>query len=558
MLNTLVVRNLALIEHQTIEFDAGLNIVTGETGAGKSILIGAMQLLLGERADKSLIRSGAKSCELSVILELSSRPDLLEAVNAVLVDAGVPVCDDGQLIGSRRITGSSSRNFVNSAPVTLQLLKQLGGLLVDVHGPYDNQSLLKPARQLSVLDEYAGNARLLAEYAEQYAAWKDLAEQLQTGAGEAPAPELIDFLKFQLKEIEQAGLKPGEDEQLSRRHELAAHGQTVLEVLSLARDSLTESEDCIVDQAMELRRQLLELERVDEKTGKHFGRSLESCISQMQELSGEVSDYADGVEVDPEEFEALEERLALLNRLKRKYGGTVETALEHAEECRQRLRKLEHFDEFRAELEKKIAAAENKLRAVAAKLTAGRRKAAGKLGPKITAKLKKLGFPNCDFQVHVADAELLPTGADAVEFYFAPNPGEGNRALREIASSGEISRVMLALKVELADADKIPLLVFDEVDANVGGKVANQVGKELQELGSRHQVICITHQPQVAATGDRHFTVSKSTRNKRTVAEITALDGKTRVGELSRMLGGDAGDKTVKKHAKELLNKAAR
>jgi DNA repair protein RecN (Recombination protein N) len=469
MLNTLIIRNLALIEHQTIEFDKNLNIVTGETGAGKSILIGAMQLLLGERADKSLIRTGEKTCELDVILELGSRPDLLQAVNALLEEAGVPICEEGQLIGSRKITESSSRNFVNTAPVTLQLLKKMGTMLVDVHGPYDNQSLLKPARQLAVLDEYANNGKNLERSRELYRQWRDLNDQLQNKDGESPSPELIDFLKFQLNEIEKAGLTVGEDLQLGKRHEIAAHAQTVLSILSQSRDQLTDSEECIVDQAMAVRRDLQELERVDEETGKRFGAALESCISQLQDLSGDIADYAEGVEVDPEEFVALEERLGLINRLKRKYGGSIEGALAHAEECRGRLQKLEHFDEFRVELERRIQAAEKTLRNVAGTLRKARKKAAAKLGPKITAKLKKLGFPDCDFRIDILDADLSPTGADAVEFFFAPNPGEGNRALREIASSGEISRVMLALKVELAEADRIPLLIFDEVDANVGG-----------------------------------------------------------------------------------------
>ena len=553
MLRTLVIKNLALIAAQDVEFADGLNIITGETGAGKSILIGAVELLLGERADKSQIRTGASSCELHVILDIPAAANVLATVDAILDEAGAPACEDGQLIGRRKLTASSSRSFVNSVPVGLQLLRQLGEHLVDLHGAYDNQSLLRPASQLEALDTFAANEDALDGYRRAWDKLQALQAELDAAADETPSQELLDFLRFQLDEIDKAELREGEDDELSQRHAAAAHVQTVQETLAAAAAALDEDDGAAVERAAAVRRDLIDLARVDGEPERRWGETLDTCISQLQEIAVELAEYAAGAELDPQEFAMLEDRLGLVNRLKRKYGGSIESALAHADDCRERLNKLEHYDDFRAEMQRKIDAAAKTVQTAAGKLRRRRAAAADKLAPAVTDKLKLLGFPDCDFRVRLEPCDPGRRGADDIDFYFAPNPGEGSRPLREIASSGEISRVMLALKTILADADRIPLLIFDEVDANVGGKVANKVGDELRELSRRHQVICITHQPQVAARADRHFRVAKQTEGGRTTATIDVLEGKAREHELIRMLGGDPGDKTVARHARELL-----
>ncbi len=555
MLNTLIIRNLALIEELEVELDRGLNVITGETGAGKSIAIGAMQLLFGKRADRSSIRSGADQLEVSAIIDLSEKR-LRERVNTILDESGIAPCEDGQLVVNRRVREQSGRNFVNNTPVTLQVLKQLGDLLVDIHGPYDNQSLLRTAHQLEVLDDYADLEKDLRVCRDLHAAWRGVKDKLAAAEEESPSEELVDYLKFQIREIEQANPQPDEDEELTARHEVAANAHQILGILNLARDTLSDSDDAVISQIGNVLRSMLELERMDPENGKAFCESLERAVTELQELETELTDYASRVEVDPQEFDEMEARMAELRRLKRKYGGTIEDALAHADDCRERLRKLENFDEYRAELIAELKQAEGKLRKKAEAISERRKKAAKKLGPEITKKLKFLGFPDCKFSIELSEGELGPLGFDEIEFIFAPNPGEGSRPLREIASSGEIARVMLALKTVLAHADRVPILIFDEVDANIGGVVANRVGEELRRLGDGHQVFCVTHQPQVAAGAHRHFVVEKATKNKRTSATLKQLCDGSRVDEIARMLGGEESASVVKKHAGELIKRA--
>lgn len=555
MLKNLIIKNLALIENLDIELDDRLNIVTGETGAGKSIMIGAVQLLFGKRADKSMIRTGSDRCDVSAVIQLDDA-EYQSKVNALLDGVGVPPCEDGQLIISRRISEQSGRNFVNGVPVTLLLLKQLGELVVDIHGPYDNQSLLKTAKQLEVLDDFAGVHSKLAGYVKLYVTWRELKNQLNAAEEESPSQELLDYLKFQLREIEEAALEPGEEEELAAKHALASNSHQIIEIMTNIRSQLSEDDNNALDQLGCVMRRLIELERIDPENGEAFAQALDGIIVQIKDLDADLSAYVDGVEMDPAEFERMEERLGEIRRLKRKFGGTVESVLAHAGECRERLHKLENFDEYRAELEARVNAAEEKMMTAAGKLTSKRKAAAKKLGPQITDKLQFLGFPDCKFSIELADCPVGQTGADAIEFFFAPNPGEGNRPLRDIASSGEIARVMLALKTILAQADKVPTLIFDEVDANIGGVIANRVGDELRRLGKAHQVICITHQPQVAAGADRHLLVAKSTKKKRTMAHIEPLSADARVAEIARMLGSEDDSGVAARHARELIAKA--
>lgn len=558
MLATLNIDNLALIESLEIDFSRRTNVVTGETGAGKSIIIGAVQLLLGQRADRSLVRAGADSCRISAVIELGNNITLLGEVNEQLEHAGVTPCNEGQLIIARTIAAKGGKCFVNSTPVALQLLADLGAVLVDVHGPYDHQSLLRPRKQLQVLDAFAGLAAQQQVCAERFEAVQHIDNQIADADADGPTPDKVEILKFQINEIRSANLEPDEDETLASRHARSANSKHILEILEAARHCMTDSDNAVVDQLAGLLRQMHELESIDATAGGTFVELLEQIVADLQTLTDEINSFAENVEIDPREFTAMEDRLGLLQRLKRKYGGSITEALAFADRIEEMLNRFENFAAWREELVQNRAAAEAEFLKHARALSRKRRRAATKLAKAITEKLCSLGFSDCGFEIVVEDAEPSTAGIDRVEFLFSPNPGEGTKPLRQIASSGEISRIMLAVKTVLASADRVPILIFDEIDANIGGSVAAQVGAELRGLGDEHQVICITHLPQVAAGGHRHFRVEKKVRNKRTTATLTALDDEARRLELARMLGDGGNSEVVLEHAAELISKTAR
>ncbi len=558
MLSHLLIKNLALIEELNIDFSSGLNIVTGETGAGKSIIIGAVQLILGQRAEKSLIRGGAESCEITGIFELADRPDAVAEVDAVLQAAGAPPCDDGQLIVRRVITDKSSRAFANAAPVTVAVLKELGDVLIDVHGPYDHQSLLRPARQLTVLDAFGDLGKEVEACAALHAVLRQVQERIRQSTEEFASPDMVDLLRFQVKEIEHAALRPGEDEELAQRHARVANASELLELVQRAHAAISEQEGCLQDRLGDVIRDMQEVERMDPEGGHRFLLSLEAASNELQTVSEEMSSYLEEIEVDPRELAELEERMALIQRLKRKYGGSLEEVAAHLEAVVERLSRLDDQGAWREKLRRDEKEAEAALLEAARALSRKRRREARRLAPLVTEKLQRLGFPDGQFDVQIEDAAVGAHGMDAVEFQVAPNPGEGSAPLRVIASSGEIARVMLALKTVLTAADRVPLLIFDEVDANIGGVVALTVGAELKKLGTQHQIICISHLPQIAAGGDRHFRVAKMVRGKRTVATMDCLDGEARIDELARMLGGEESSSVVRKHAAEMIDKVSR
>ena len=558
MLGTLLIRNLALIEELTVDFAGGLNIVTGETGAGKSVLIGGLQLLLGQRADSTLLRAGAEHAEVSAVLELRGHAALLRAVNAVLDGAGVAACEDGQLLLRRVLSEKGSRHYANATPVTLQVLRELGDLLVDVHGPYEHQSLLQPRKQLEVLDAFGDLAAARDDCAARHRAWQEQRVACEAAAREVPSPEQLEVLRAGAAEIDAAALQDGEDEELTQRHARAAHAQQLLELTARARERLATGEGGLLDLAAALRRELYELERLDAATGRRLAEQLDRAQAELQGLADELERYGEGLDKDPRELARLDERLTLLQRLKRKFGGSVAAIRQRRAAIGEQLGRLEHHEEYLAAQQAEAAKREAAYAEAARQLSQARREQARRLAPLVTKKLRRLGFARAEFGVALAPAPAGPTGTDQAEFSFAPNPGEGSKPLRAIASSGEISRVMLALKTVLAAADQVPVLIFDEVDANIGGEVANEVGAELARLARAHQVLCITHLPQVAAGADRHFQVSKATQGGRTFTRVTPLAEPERVRELARMLGGEKSSSVVLKHAEELVARAKR
>lgn len=548
MLTLLKIRNLALVHELAWELSSGLIGVTGETGAGKSVIVGALKLILGERAEKSLIRTGEDTCSVEAVFELADPSE----INAILEDGGLAPCDDTQLIIRRVIGTSANRQFVNDSPVTLSLLKKIGEHLVDLHGPHDHQSLLSTERQLSMLDAYAGAEPVLTAYRHTYRTWREKASELdELRHAENASEQELDLLRYQLDEINNANLKPEDESDLEDRWRRASNSSRLLESASAAAAALN-GEEGILEKLGEVQRLVRDLQKLDPSITERTG-ALETATLELQDLEATLADYVEELEIDPSEAAGLEERVNLIESLKRKYGPSLNDVLARRDAAATRLDNVENRTEKLAVLEAELATARTAVEASAKTLSAARKKAAPKLAKEISSQLKDLGFKQSSFEAPLVNlAEPGPQGFESVDFQFGPNPGEPLLPLRQIASSGEISRVMLAVKSALADQDATPLMVFDEIDANVGGEVAHAVGRKMAALGLRHQVVAITHFPQVAATAAHHFVVEKEVTGGRTRSRLFQVTGETRVQELVRMLGG--GGEQARAMAISLLN----
>jgi DNA repair protein RecN (Recombination protein N) len=539
MFVSLRIRNLALIEDLTWELGPGFNTLTGETGAGKSILIDALSLLLGERADKTLIRTGAEACSVEAELELADKERLKE-IQAALEEIGAEPCEGRALLLKRSLSATgTNRQFINGSPVPLQGLKSIGNLLVDVHGPHDHQSLLATEKQAELLDAYGKLKPLREACAKASAAVREIErEKSSLELSETEREQRLSLLKHQVQEIESARLQPGDDERVENDYRAASHAQSILEQAGVITSLISDSENAALTQLAQVERALTAWQRMDGSISDAEALNRQ-VIVQLQELAATVQERAERVDLDPAQLRQLEERLNLIQSLKRKYGGSLEAVVAFGENAAKQLTALESSAEFLAALAGREKAARGELEKACAELSKARKKIAGPLGEKISQELRALGFNKAVFEIEVTPASTLgATGGDHVEFIFAPNPGEAARPLRAIASSGEMARVMLAVKTTLAEVDEIPILIFDEVDANVGGETAGQVGRKLRGLGKSHQVLCITHLPQVAAQGQNHFAVEKKVKQNRTLTELTKLEGAARERELARMLGG--------------------
>ena len=550
MLRLLTVTNLAVLEKASAAFGPGLNVVTGETGAGKSVFMGALELALGARADSSAVRDGAKEAKVEAEFALEGAP--LSAVSAILEDAGLPPCEDGVLVVRRSVSSSGGgRVQVNDSPATVQTLRALGRALADLHGPTDHQSLLEERFQRRVLDAY-GDISTDA-YCD---AWSRLCadrERLESLKGDSSDPSLeIDTLRYQIEEIEGAKLTEDDEEDLFSRHASAAHSSEIVADGSSAAELIAGDGASAANALIEAGRLLRGMSRYHEPA-KEWLEQVESSLLSLQELSREISDSVSRVDADPETLAALDARVTLVQKLKRKYAPTVAEILALAERRRARLADLESRDDRVRELEAAVERDVKRVREAGAELAARRRKAAAKLGKAVTKELRALGFLQSGFGVEVSEAEPSPSGCDTVDFRFEPNPGEHARSLKAIASSGEIARVMLAVKAVLSAHDATPVLVFDEIDSNIGGEVGRAVGEKLRAVAEHHQVIAITHLPQSAVFGRRHLVVAKSVSSGRTRTEVREVTGEERVGEIARMLGGAKLTSVVTRHARELL-----
>ena len=551
MLQSLRIRNLALLDEVELDFESGFTAVTGETGAGKSILLGALALLAGARADKTIIRQGADATEVEAALFFADTRRL----DMVLANLGLPPCDDGVLILKRSLPRDKAPKIsVNGSLATLTALAELGGQWIDFHGPGEPRRLLKPDCQRDLLDLFAKNSGILEKYQALHGEWRQLtAEHAHLLDADKLSADQIDFLKLQLAKIDGLELT---DEAIAALERDFSRQQSAQEIISLASQLShgLSGEDGLLGRLAALLRTARQLEAFD-ATSQPLADRLQSSSLELGDLDAEFTTLASSLNFDPEPAEILQTKVNAWLELKRKYGAKVEAVLAARDEMSRKLELQGDVEGSLAKLEKQIADALKVARKAAAELRATREQAGANLERTAGKVIRQLGFKKADFRVQLAPLpELGPQGDCGVEFLFSPNVGEPPLPLHRIASGGELARVMLALKAVLAEIDNVPLLVFDEVDANIGGEIGLIVGGKMADIAERHQVLCVTHLPQVAAQARNHLVVRKDQSGARASVEIESIHGnyQQRVGELARMLG-DRNAKSALAHAEELL-----
>ncbi len=557
MLAELRIVNFALIEELHIQFEPGFTVLTGETGAGKSLLIDAIGLLVGGRASTDQIRTGQEEACLEAVFHLKDSDPLIRRLR----DDEILGADDSSLI-VRRILSRSGRHriYLNGSLCPLRTLEQLAGTLVDIHGQHEQQSLLSAVSQLDAVDNFGALQPSVERYRAAYRAWKDLVLQVetvrQTGADR---DRLEGLLRFQAEEIEQAGLSPAEEAALTLERQRLTHASRLRELTADVLSDLQADESGVLEKLGRMTRRLEELGETDRTMKGVEAQGCDAAI-QLKDLAGRLRDYAQGLETDPDREAYVESRLDLIYRLKKKYGGSIEAVLETGKRVREELSGMEKAEARAAELTAQVTASERLMVELAGELSKKRREAARRLKSAVLSELSALRMERTIFDIEwsaVAGPESYgPTGGDRIEFVLSSNAGEPPRPLSRIASGGELSRVMLSLKTIMAEADRVPVLVFDEIDTGVGGAVAAAMGTRLRKLGRFHQVFCITHLPQVAAQAQNHLLVEKTQEKKRTMTSVRALAGIPREAEIARMLGGATITRKVLETAAELIEGA--
>jgi DNA repair protein RecN (Recombination protein N) len=560
MLRELHISNLAVIEDAHIEFGEGLNCFTGQTGAGKSLIIGAFEVLLGLRSAGDLLRDGADEGKVSGVFELYDH-EMIEQINA-LADAGLDAEQTGeQLLITRKLFASGRTSVsVNGQPATIAMLQQIGELLVDVHGQHDHQYLLKPAHQLMMLDRFAETDNLRKEYAQLHRQLGDLRER--RAALEASATlrrQQLELYEFQADEIDEAEPTEGEYEELAARHRVMSNLERITREAGAAHAALYESDGAVIERLQAITAVLKTLGELDEEI-EPIAEDVKAALAQLQDAAFSINRYVNRLDLDAEELAEIEQRLNTLNRLIQKYGsakgGTLDEVLGHRATIGQEIDRLRAESDDLESLDDQIAPLQAKLRDVGQSLSRKRKAAAKKLCPQVIEQLTELGMDKALFEVSfesAAEPGASATGIDDIELLVAPNPGQAPRPLRKIASGGELSRIMLALKSILAHCDRISVLVFDEIDANIGGRMGSVIGDKLRDLASHHQVLCITHLPQIAAYAEHHLRIAKRVAKGQTRTEVHVLVDDQRVDELADMLAGKKRTATTRKQAQEML-----
>ncbi|MCX8105959.1 MAG: DNA repair protein RecN [Ignavibacterium album] len=550
MIKSLEIKDYALIDHIQIEFEKGLNIITGETGAGKSILIDAMSLLLGERASTEVVRKGAQKSIVEGIFEVEGN----KKVKSLLEENEIEFLPE--LIVRREISlKGSNRCFINDSPVPLNLIKELGDLLVDLHGQHEHQSLLKTETHIDFVDDFSSNEKLLSEYQSLYHQIKrKKAELSELRNKEASLKEKKEIYQFQINEIDSVNPLPDEDEQLVEELNVLENSEKLLLLSDEIYNLIYESDNSVNDLLADVKHKLSQLSSIDKSMLEAEGEC-ESALTIIKELASTIRTYKSKIDVDPKEVEAKRERLSSLNLLKKKYGGSLQKVIEHREKIGNEFALAENFSEEIAKYERELKELQKQTGEAAQKLSEARKKNAKKIETEVKKVLSQLGITEPQFEVRInsqlstesEDFILINSkkylysekGIDEVEFYISTNPGEDLKPLVKVASGGEVSRIMLSLKTILAKNDRLPLLIFDEIDTGVSGRIAQKVGKALKDLAAYHQIIAITHLPQIAANADQHYVVEKTQEDNRVVSHIRKLNEKEHIREVAKLLSGE-------------------
>ncbi|MBQ7360588.1 MAG: DNA repair protein RecN [Lachnospiraceae bacterium] len=554
MLISLHVKNLALIEEAEVLFGPGLNILTGETGAGKSILIGSVNLALGAKADKDIIRTGAEFGLVELVFQ-SSDQELM----AKMEELDLPVEEDGTVIISRKIQPMRSVSKINGETVTSKQIKELAEFLIDIHGQHEHQSLLHKKKHLEILDAFAGEevTSLLLKVEQEYKEYRQLQQQMdEENLDEVSRKKELDLALFELEEILDAQVTLGEDEELEAKYRKMVHSQKIGDAACLAyRMTGYEDESAGGSSIGRALREIRNVSNLDEGIADLESQLLE-IDGLLNDFNRDLSQYISDLEFDPEDFQRVENRLNLLNHLKNKYGQSLEQVLAYAQDRQNQVDKLNDFEFYMQNLQKQLSEQKAMLDADCKLLTDTRRNAAKALEEILKQALEDLNFLSVNFKIDFKAKEPSLNGADDVEFLISTNPGESVKSLANVASGGELSRIMLAIKTVLANKDSIDTLIFDEIDAGISGKTAWKVAEKLGRLGQAHQVICITHLPQIAAMADDHFEIAKSATDSSTVTEITHLKEEQALEELARLLGSDTLSEAALSNAREMKQQA--
>jgi DNA repair protein RecN (Recombination protein N) len=563
MLTLLNISNIALIDELRVELERGLNLLTGETGSGKSIIVDALGVLIGGRFTSEMIKAEEKSAFIEGLFSVGQNNEL----ERLLEGAGVETSntEEGELLIRRELSASRNRIFINHQLATLSLLREIRPLLVDIHGQGDQQTLFNPETHLEILDAYAGLANLRQEVAATYKRWAALNRELEAlGKDKAEKLQLIDILQFQVEELEHARLAPGEDERLEEERRRLNNIEKLSMLSSEALDQTYDESNSAVERTGQVLRRVQELAEY-ESTFRDYIEGLETAQALLEDLAFKLRDFSEKLEFSPTRLAEVENRLAEITRLTRKYGGTIESALEHLARSQDRLNLIERADEREEELQAELATARIEYLKAARRIHKERTGAAKKFEQRIEHDLAEVAMEHARFEVRIvapSDVEIMERGnsqsftqrgIDRIEFYFSANVGEPVRPLAKVASGGEASRLMLVLKT-IANPSKFPrTIVFDEIDAGIGGRVSEAVGIKLKKLSETNQVLCVTHQPQIARFADCHLLVQKGVVRDQTEVNVEKLDRRARVEEIARMLTGANITETARRHAREML-----
>ncbi|OGL43391.1 MAG: DNA repair protein RecN [Candidatus Schekmanbacteria bacterium GWA2_38_11] len=574
MLTELSIKNFAIIDNLKISLKPGLNILTGETGAGKSIIIDALNLALGERSSSELIRSGEKAASVESVFEISKNQKIKELLN----DIGIKIEAGDDLIIKREITETGkSQVYINGERFNVSALSKIGEHLVDIHGQHDHQLLLRRENQLEVVDDYGSLLPLRDEVSSRFLKLQKIDEEiseLKKSYGEKAQKQ--DLLLFQIQEISTANIKPGEDEESKREKEILKNSLLLTQTVHKACEVIYDSDNSVYSLLSSILPELSRISSIDEKLSP-FSKKLGEILTEAKELTSDLRSYADGIDSDPKRLEEISERIDFLNRLKKKYNADLEEILKLKDYKEEELNKLDNSEQEIQKLEASINKLKSELEQLSLDLSQKRKAVAAEIEKKVEKKMKGLKMERARFRINFREGlkdngnnpstspfnkggpggfseyKFTPKGIDDIEFLISPNSGEELKPLSKIASGGELSRIMLAIKSILAEADRVPVLVFDEIDSGIGGEVAKVVGERLKAVSTARQVLCITHLPQIAGFADAHFKVSKNVIDGRTVAKVEELDSSGRVEEIAKMLGGEKITEISRRHAREML-----